>query len=360
MAWHDEILPLTAAPDGVVAPSPALSSSRSSARIGKARWSLLCLVAYALISFILIIRWESTASQCPVDLSTTSSYQRQQHFNNPDERPLLLPSDQCQPQRHRNGAVYLNSSDHCERFEHPIAILMREAEDKWKKMVDRQSRTLGEAVEEYRRRYGRSPPRGFDKWCAFSPLFSSKLTPVAQVVLCFPPSCTSARRVRHHPRIPRTILGSRASRCGVFLATTADINERRAVLRQRILDLRVFVHPSFLFMFNKGAVVRDDSADSDRTDGIRDHLPGLAPMIEDLTLTYFCGDESKMLVDWATREKHVEASKAGQIVDPVIGTYWDPTVPFDIKSACSPYSRVGEHLRYQDEDLPDVRSARVH
>jgi hypothetical protein len=31
----------------------------------------------------------------------------------------------------------------------------------------RQSRTLVQASKEYRRRYGREPPKGFDKWWKF-------------------------------------------------------------------------------------------------------------------------------------------------------------------------------------------------
>ena len=32
------------------------------------------------------------------------------------------------------------------------------------KLIARQSKTLEEAVENYRLRYGRNPPKGFDKW----------------------------------------------------------------------------------------------------------------------------------------------------------------------------------------------------
>ena len=48
--------------------------------------------------------------------------------------------------------------------EHPISFLIREAERKWTEMVNRQSKTLAEAVHEYRARYGRAPPKGFDDW----------------------------------------------------------------------------------------------------------------------------------------------------------------------------------------------------
>jgi hypothetical protein len=47
---------------------------------------------------------------------------------------------------------------------HPIFELMEKAERRWKKKNDRASKTLKEACEEYERRYGRKPPRGFNDW----------------------------------------------------------------------------------------------------------------------------------------------------------------------------------------------------
>lgn len=47
---------------------------------------------------------------------------------------------------------------------HPIHMLIREGRQKWEDKVARQSRTLDEAVAEYKRRYNKKPPRGFDKW----------------------------------------------------------------------------------------------------------------------------------------------------------------------------------------------------
>lgn len=47
---------------------------------------------------------------------------------------------------------------------HPIFELMRDAEAAWDAKLARASKTLEEAVTEYRRRYRRAPPLGFDKW----------------------------------------------------------------------------------------------------------------------------------------------------------------------------------------------------
>lgn len=53
---------------------------------------------------------------------------------------------------------------------HPITQLMDKAKKEWEAKVERQSKTLKEAVAEYKLRYGRLPPRGFDKWCVLSNL----------------------------------------------------------------------------------------------------------------------------------------------------------------------------------------------
>ncbi|CCM01992.1 uncharacterized protein FIBRA_04066 [Fibroporia radiculosa] len=50
---------------------------------------------------------------------------------------------------------------------HPIPKLMLDAEIKFRNVLSRQSKTLPEAVAEYKRRYGRNPPRGFDDWWQF-------------------------------------------------------------------------------------------------------------------------------------------------------------------------------------------------
>ena len=47
---------------------------------------------------------------------------------------------------------------------HPIYELISRAEREWRDKLQRASKTLEEAVNEYRRRYKRRPPKGFDLW----------------------------------------------------------------------------------------------------------------------------------------------------------------------------------------------------
>lgn len=51
---------------------------------------------------------------------------------------------------------------------HPIPKLMVEAQTKYKGMLASQSKTVAQAAREYRRRYKRDPPKGFDEWFAFA------------------------------------------------------------------------------------------------------------------------------------------------------------------------------------------------
>ena len=51
---------------------------------------------------------------------------------------------------------------------HPIFELTQRAEEAWAGKLDRASKTLGDAVAEYKRRYNRSPPLHFDKWYVFT------------------------------------------------------------------------------------------------------------------------------------------------------------------------------------------------
>ncbi|KAG8961623.1 Glycosyltransferase Family 90 domain containing protein [Tulasnella sp. 419] len=47
---------------------------------------------------------------------------------------------------------------------HPVYDLIRRSERAWEEKHAKASRTLRDAVKEYRRRYNRWPPKGFDKW----------------------------------------------------------------------------------------------------------------------------------------------------------------------------------------------------
>lgn len=62
-----------------------------------------------------------------------------------------------------NGLLQVNP-----KGQHPIYELLAKGKEVWEGKLNRASTTLGQAVDEYRRRYGRAPPKGFDKWSVLS------------------------------------------------------------------------------------------------------------------------------------------------------------------------------------------------
>jgi hypothetical protein len=66
----------------------------------------------------------------------------------------------------KDGSFLVSSEDRS--LEHPIPSLMEDAEVKYKRKLRSQSRNLPKAVAEYRRRYKRDPPQGFDQWFEFA------------------------------------------------------------------------------------------------------------------------------------------------------------------------------------------------
>ena len=80
-------------------------------------------------------------------------------------RSLIRPHSDPEPELGRHtltpdGLLVVNP-----RGPHPIFQLIRDAEIAWEAKRARASNTLDAAVAEYRRRYRRAPPLGFDKWC---------------------------------------------------------------------------------------------------------------------------------------------------------------------------------------------------
>lgn len=86
----------------------------------------------------------------------------------PRSEDVLSPeavNDQLGVQPHTylpNGLLRVNPL--ARLSEHPILELIARSERLWRDQLDKQSQTLDEAVIEYGRRYGRLPPRGFDRW----------------------------------------------------------------------------------------------------------------------------------------------------------------------------------------------------
>ena len=96
----------------------------------------------------------------PSAANRVQSWHDYQVATNPN-RPLTEAEIEARAQHtfHPNGLLLVNP-----RGRHPISVLIERAEKRWKDKVARQSRTLSQAVSEYKRRYRRNPPKGFDDW----------------------------------------------------------------------------------------------------------------------------------------------------------------------------------------------------
>jgi hypothetical protein len=84
------------------------------------------------------------------------------------QKKLKLLSVDKNPFRHEihDGLLTVNMS--LPVSAHPIKQLIRDAKDQWQAKTSRQSKTLKQAVAEYKRRNrGMLPPKGFDKWWRF-------------------------------------------------------------------------------------------------------------------------------------------------------------------------------------------------
>ncbi|KAG6844252.1 hypothetical protein H0H87_008424 [Tephrocybe sp. NHM501043] len=84
---------------------------------------------------------------------------------NADPRPVCIPNPSKKPSvllphTYRDDGILEVNPD----GGHPIFELIELANARWKSKLSRASKTLDEAVREYRKRYKRRPPKGFDKW----------------------------------------------------------------------------------------------------------------------------------------------------------------------------------------------------
>ncbi|KAJ7851463.1 hypothetical protein B0H13DRAFT_2284546, partial [Mycena leptocephala] len=87
--------------------------------------------------------------------------------NNPKLKPKQKPKVKEEPRGQHtyraDGLLEVNPLG-----AHPIPELIERAEAAWAAKLARASTTLRQAASEYTRRYGRLPPRGFDKWWAYA------------------------------------------------------------------------------------------------------------------------------------------------------------------------------------------------
>ncbi|CAH0049218.1 unnamed protein product [Clonostachys solani] len=97
----------------------------------------------------------------------THEHENGDNDKNPDEEELLRPPkwEVSERPKTKAGPGPLKVED---TSLHPISHLITEARREFRDIRGRQSKTLEEAVAEYRRRYEMPPPPNFDKWFKFA------------------------------------------------------------------------------------------------------------------------------------------------------------------------------------------------
>ena len=134
------------------------------------RSSLSLLFVLALTSFLTICWYLAHSGQAKEFHDQVSSHS---HSTLSHEQQIL-DTDNSQikretQHRYRNdGLLEVNFNG-----SHPILELIEKGQRDWKDKLIRSSKTLEEAVSEYKRRYRRPPPLNFDKWFVFVLLLCS-------------------------------------------------------------------------------------------------------------------------------------------------------------------------------------------
>lgn len=104
----------------------------------------------------------------PFDALSTEEKQRAEQLVLEDVSDGIVRSKQSVFVPPHQGNTSTPSADASESLTNPILGLLRDGERKWQDMLSQQSKTLEEAVQEYKTRWGRNPPKGFDEWWEFA------------------------------------------------------------------------------------------------------------------------------------------------------------------------------------------------
>lgn len=144
----------------------------------RSRKASLCILVIPIIIFIVFQRFtapDSILDDILLDVQPTKTYH--QHTIVDDIFGIDTDSESLPEQNHHK--VHKKPLPHAIRKHkfrsdgllqvdlegaHPIFELISRAENEWEAKLRGASKTLQEAVHEYKRRYKRAPPKGFDLW----------------------------------------------------------------------------------------------------------------------------------------------------------------------------------------------------
>ncbi|KAF8517363.1 hypothetical protein BU17DRAFT_91802 [Hysterangium stoloniferum] len=195
-------------------------------------WALCIIATLATIFFT----WQPSAPHVPKSFAQGGKpplAREKYRFRTPQNRkPTMKTEHNYRP----DGIVEVNPDGR-----HPIYELIETAEAQWKRKLARQSKTLNEAVEEYKRRYGRPPPKGFDAWWHYVEFNSVKLPDEydsihhrIQPFWAIPPADLIAAQPLWEQRRDQFVIGKAAGSSKVSLLNQTMSEEAQRIGRLRI------------------------------------------------------------------------------------------------------------------------------
>ncbi|EJT98365.1 hypothetical protein DACRYDRAFT_90924 [Dacryopinax primogenitus] len=191
---------------------------------------------------------------------------------------------------------------------HPVYDLISWAEKQWEEKLRRQSRTLEHAVGEYRHRYGRKPPKGFDKWWAYVERHNIQLPDeydqiLADLQMFYAYTPRSLRRLQALTRTtPATYTLSASSALGSIALATANLAEGS---EREIGMIRAKAQLDILQGFGE---TWTDELTGEKTNVAREIVLATG----DWEATFGAGDVPMEFADWELYNERRVRARAGQ------------------------------------------------
>ncbi|GAA98055.1 glycosyltransferase family 90 protein [Mixia osmundae IAM 14324] len=174
---------------------------------------------------------------------------------------------------------------------HPILYLIERAEREWDSLLSRQSKSLSEAVTEYRRRYKRAPPRGFDRWYRFA---------IARDVILIDEYDNIQRDIEPFQALPAHTLRKRSDELSGD--RSSPFSQSLFTIRIRQGEIKAVTGPE-----------RQHSRAEDQAGLMEPFVDGLP----DLDINYSVHDGPSILIPGEARQRHLLTARTGSKLAPL-------------------------------------------
>ncbi|EJT49629.1 hypothetical protein A1Q1_01258 [Trichosporon asahii var. asahii CBS 2479] len=215
--------------------------------------------------------------------------------------------------------------------QHPIPQLLALGERRWNELLSSQSQTLGEAVAEYRRRYGRPPPAGFEKWWAFAK--------------------------KHGILLPDEYDGIESDLAPFHALPLSELRKRQAEVEgwDEVFNIRIR-NGSMDVDLHHGALKWGGSMP--RAGDQASIISVVAKDLPDLTATFSIFDQPALYLPYGARDALSDAAREGRTLSPeVLAAAESTSGEVEWDTICSPYSPYGAEQRESAAFVYDPREA---